>query len=232
MKVGGFEESIRMYGKALSLDLNFVASHVGIGNNYLGMGKPEQARAAFARIATVARNSANGASRASGSRQPTSTRGRPKKLCRFAGNVRARGGGRRRRGDVGDLTQMGDVLREAGRTKEALAKYEEAVTVINKAKVPEEVKEGDAAACNTCSKKAASRLPARTSPRRRQSWLSTRGGHPKAAAVRSASAARARGDGPRAGREAVPPPRHGGSSSRTSRTEYLYLTAVALKGRR
>ena len=41
----------------------------------------------------------------------------------------------------GDLTQMGDVLREAGRIEDALAKYAEAVTVINKAKVPEEVKE-------------------------------------------------------------------------------------------
>lgn len=41
----------------------------------------------------------------------------------------------------GDLTQMGDVLREAGQPKEALAKYREAVTVINTANVPEEVKE-------------------------------------------------------------------------------------------
>jgi tetratricopeptide (TPR) repeat protein len=41
----------------------------------------------------------------------------------------------------GDLTQMGDVLREAGRPKEALAKYGEALTVMNTAKVPEEIRE-------------------------------------------------------------------------------------------
>ena len=41
----------------------------------------------------------------------------------------------------GDLTQMGDVLREAGRLDEALAKYGEAVEAIDKAQVPEQVKE-------------------------------------------------------------------------------------------
>ena len=131
-----------MYGKALSLDRNFVASHVGIGNNYLGMGKPEQARAAFAKIATVARNNAE------------------RRLARFwiaaayvhegatekaLAELRGMYALAEADGDgavmSGDLTQMGDVLREAGRTKEALAKYEEAVTLINKAKVPEEVKE-------------------------------------------------------------------------------------------
>jgi tetratricopeptide (TPR) repeat protein len=142
MKVGRFDESIKMYEKALSLDRNFVASHVGIGNNYLAMGKPEPARAAFAKIGTVARNSGE------------------RRLARFwtaaayvhegatekaLAELRAMYALAEADGDgavmSGDLTQMGDVLRETGRTKEALAKYEEAVSVINKAKVPEEVKE-------------------------------------------------------------------------------------------
>ena len=56
MKRGRFAESIKAYEKALSLDPNFVASYVGIGNNYLCEGRTDQARTAFARIAAVARN--------------------------------------------------------------------------------------------------------------------------------------------------------------------------------
>ena len=142
MKVGRFEESIRMYGKALLLDRNFVASHVGIGNNYLGMGKPEQARAAFAKIATVARNSAERRLAHFWTAAAYVHEGATEKaLAELRGMyalAEADGDGAVM---SGDLTQMGDVLREAGRTKEALAKYEEAVTIINKAKVPEEVKE-------------------------------------------------------------------------------------------
>ena len=41
----------------------------------------------------------------------------------------------------GDLNLMGDVLREAGRLDEAMAKYNEAVTAINKAQVPDQVKD-------------------------------------------------------------------------------------------
>ena len=142
IKIGRFDESIRMYEKALSLDPNFVASHVGIGNNYLAMGKPEQARAAFAKIATVARN--NGERRLARFWTAASyvhEGATDKALDELQGGyalAEADGDGATM---SGDLTQMGDVLREAGRTKEALAKYEEAVTVINKAKVPEEVKE-------------------------------------------------------------------------------------------
>ena len=142
MKVGRFDESIKMYEKALAIDPNFIASHIGIGNNYLAMGQPDKARTAFAKIATVARTTGE------------------KRIARFwaaasyvhegatdkaidelkAGYALAEANG-----DAGtmsgDLTQMGDILREAGRPADALAKYEEAVSVVNKSKLPEEVKE-------------------------------------------------------------------------------------------
>ncbi|HEY7056619.1 MAG TPA: tetratricopeptide repeat protein, partial [Vicinamibacterales bacterium] len=38
MKRGRFDESIKSYEKALSIDPNFVASYIGIGNDYLFMG--------------------------------------------------------------------------------------------------------------------------------------------------------------------------------------------------
>ena len=44
MKTGRFEESIKNYEKALSVDPNFIASYIGIGNNHVFMGKPEEAR--------------------------------------------------------------------------------------------------------------------------------------------------------------------------------------------
>src|SRR5882672_5838890 len=39
MKTGRFEESIKNYEKALSVDPNFIASYIGIGNDYVFMGK-------------------------------------------------------------------------------------------------------------------------------------------------------------------------------------------------
>ena len=44
MKTGRFEESIKNYEKALAVDPNFIASYIGIGNNHVFMGQPEEAR--------------------------------------------------------------------------------------------------------------------------------------------------------------------------------------------
>ncbi len=53
MKMGRFDDSIKEYERALSLDPNFVASYVGIGNAHLHAGRIERAREAFAKIASV-----------------------------------------------------------------------------------------------------------------------------------------------------------------------------------
>src|SRR3954462_6657010 len=123
MKTGRFDESIKEYEKALAIDPNFVSSYVGIGNDYLAMGKTDQARAAFARISSRARNTGE------------------RRLVRFwtaasyvhdgatdraieelkAGSALAEEHDAGTRS--GDLVQMGDVLREAGRFDAALEKY-------------------------------------------------------------------------------------------------------------
>jgi tetratricopeptide (TPR) repeat protein len=142
MKMGRFDESIAMYQKALSLDPNFVASYVGIGNDHLCAGRPTDARAAFGKLAAVARNTGE------------------RRLARFwtaasyvhegatdkaLAELKAGYALAEAEGDAasmsGDLTLMGDVLREAGRPDEALARYADAVTAINKGQVPEEVKD-------------------------------------------------------------------------------------------
>ena len=80
MKRGRFEESIKMYQKALSIDSNFVASYIGIGNDYQFMGRPEDARAAFTKIDTVAAIPASTALPTSGWRPPTFRMARPTRL--------------------------------------------------------------------------------------------------------------------------------------------------------
>jgi tetratricopeptide (TPR) repeat protein len=142
MKIGRFDESIKMYEKALAIDKNFVASYVGIGNNYLAMGRPEQARAPFAKLTSVARNTGekrqalfwNAASYV----QEGAT---DKALAELKAGYDLAAANNDFGTMSGDLTQMGDVLREAGRADDALAKYKEAVAAIEKAKVPEEVKQ-------------------------------------------------------------------------------------------
>ena len=142
MKMGRFDESIAMYKKALSIDPNFVASHVGIGSDYLSMGRPEQARTAFSKLAAVARTTgerrqARFWAAASYVHEGATDKAIDELKAGYALAEANQDGGSM----SGDLTQMGDVLREAGRTKEALAKYAEAVAVIDKARVPEEVKQ-------------------------------------------------------------------------------------------
>jgi tetratricopeptide (TPR) repeat protein len=142
MKVGRFDESIKMYEKALSIDPNFVASHIGIGNNYLAMGKPDKARTAFAKIAAVARTTGERRTAHFWTSAAYVHEGATDKALEELRAGYALAQAEQDAGSMsGDLTQMGDVLCEAGRPVEALAKYEEAVAIIDKAQVPDEVKQ-------------------------------------------------------------------------------------------
>ena len=145
MKMGRFDESIRAYEKALAIDPNFVASHVGIGNNHLSAGRTDLARTAFARIAAVARTTgerrlAHFWTAASHVHDGATDKAIAALRAGYAlAEAEADGGSM-----SGDLNLMGDILREAGRLDEARAKYTEALSVMNAAKVPPEVKEATA----------------------------------------------------------------------------------------
>jgi tetratricopeptide (TPR) repeat protein len=141
LKVGRFDESIKAYEKALSIDRHFIASHIGIGNDYLAMGQPDKARAAFAKIAEVARTTgerrtAHFWNAAAYVHEGATDKALGELKAGYALAEAEHDGGTL----SGDLTLMGDILREAGRPDEALARYREAVTVIDRASVPEEVK--------------------------------------------------------------------------------------------
>jgi tetratricopeptide (TPR) repeat protein len=142
MKRGRFAESIAAYEKALSLDPNFVASHVGIGNNYLCEGRTDQARTAFARIAAVARNTGERRlARFWTAASYVHDGATDKALEELRAEYALAEAERDSASMSGDLVQMGDVLREAGRLDEASAKYTEAVKVIDQSTVPQQVKD-------------------------------------------------------------------------------------------
>ena len=141
MKMGRFDESIATYERALAIDPHFVASYVGIGSNYLCMGRPERARDAFARLLAAARNTgerrlAHFWTAASYVHEGATD----KALAELSAESALAEAEHDRASMSGDLTQMGNILREAGRFDEALVKYEEAVEVMNTAQAPEEVK--------------------------------------------------------------------------------------------
>jgi tetratricopeptide (TPR) repeat protein len=142
MKMGRFDDSIKNYQKALSIDPNFIASYIGMGHDHLYMGHPEEARASFAKIGEVARNT--GEKRAAHF-WTASTYVYEGKTDEAVKEIKAESALAEAENDLasiaGDFTQIGDIEREAGHYDEALASYKESVTVIEKAQVPEQVKE-------------------------------------------------------------------------------------------
>jgi tetratricopeptide (TPR) repeat protein len=141
MKMGRFDESIKNYEKALSIDPHFVASYIGIGNDQLYMNRPADARATFAKLQAAARTTgerrtAHFWTAASYVQEGTTAAALEEIQKSYALSETEH--------DLatmsGDLTQMGDILREAGKLDAALQKYQDAVVTMNKAEVPEQVK--------------------------------------------------------------------------------------------
>ena len=139
--MGRFDESIKAYEKALAIDSNFVNSYVGIGSNALAMGKPDQARAAFAKLAAVARNTGERRLARFWTAAAYVHEGATDKAIDELTAGYALAEAEHDAGTMsGDLVQMGDVLREAGRLDDAQAKYAKALTLVNASQLPEEVK--------------------------------------------------------------------------------------------
>lgn len=56
MKIGRFDDSIKNYEKALSIDGNFISAYIGIANNHMFSGRGADARQALAKLTKVARS--------------------------------------------------------------------------------------------------------------------------------------------------------------------------------
>lgn len=142
MKIGKFGESIKEYERALEINPNFTPSYVGLGNNQILLGRTKEARNTFARLAFIARSD--------GERRQALTWTAASYI--HEGNIDgALAEIDKRRGialDAGDWLSVaadynlsGFVLLGAGRKEEALASFDRAVEVIDKAYATDEVRE-------------------------------------------------------------------------------------------
>jgi tetratricopeptide (TPR) repeat protein len=142
MKMGRFDESIQNYEKALAIDKNFVASWVGIGNNYMFMGQGDKAREAFGRLAAIARNDGEKRQALFWTAMSYVHEGATDKaIAEIEKEAAIAKAGGDKASLSGDWNQIGDILLEAGRADAALAKYKEQVATMDAADVPAEVKE-------------------------------------------------------------------------------------------
>ena len=141
LKLGRFDEAIKAYEKALSIDPNFVASYVGIGSAHLSAGRTEDARKVFAKIAGVARTTGERRLARFWAAASYVHEGATDKALEELRAGYALAEAEHDAGSMsGDLTQMGDVLREAGRLDEASSHYNKAVQIIEQSSVPPEFK--------------------------------------------------------------------------------------------
>ncbi len=143
MKTGRFEESIAAYRKALAADPAFTFSFIGIGNDQVLQGRPEEARATFKEFYDKAVN--DGLRRTALFWTAASYVHEWKRDDALA-TIRRMSAIAEKSGDLaalsGDHVLAGNVLLETGGSPdEALAEFRKAVDVIEKADVSEEVKE-------------------------------------------------------------------------------------------
>lgn len=142
MKMGKYDVSIEYYQKALAVNPNFVASHIGIATNLNFKGNHQDARKQLQKLYDMARN--DGERRAAhfataisyvdqGEMDKALTE--LKKQYTLAEDINDASA------MAGDLGLMGDILREMGRLDEALAKYSQAVKVIEGSNLSEGVKD-------------------------------------------------------------------------------------------
>jgi len=142
MKTGRFEESIKNYEKALSVDPNFVASYVGIGNDHIFMGRADDARKTFAKLAAVARNPGEKRLALQWTALSYVHEGAADRALDEVQKMHAIAEADQDLATMaGDLNLMGDILLEAGQPDKAMAKYARQLEVIARADVPAEVKE-------------------------------------------------------------------------------------------
>jgi tetratricopeptide (TPR) repeat protein len=142
MKMGRFEDSIANYEKALEQDPHFAASYAGIGLDQIYLGDPEKGRASFEKLEAGARTIGERRLALLRIAESWVFEGETDKALE---TIEAMSTLSEEEGDkatvAGDLNLMGNVLLEAGRPDEALARFEKAMAVNEESDTPEEAKE-------------------------------------------------------------------------------------------
>jgi tetratricopeptide (TPR) repeat protein len=142
MKAGRFRESIVQYGKALSLNPNFANSYIGIGNDYIFLGEPIQARNSFTKLGFIARNDGEKRTAHLWTAISYLHEGNTAKALEEVGrqyDIAQKG--EDRFAMAGDLGLMAEIVLEAGRVDEAEAKFAESAQMAQSAIVTADVKE-------------------------------------------------------------------------------------------
>jgi tetratricopeptide (TPR) repeat protein len=144
MKMGRFDESIATYRKALEVDPNFIASLIGIANDQMFQGKGAEARKTLRQMQSIARNDGERRQALFWIAQSYVLEGRYPDAIRAVGEERAIA---EKSGDLsaqsGDATLVGNIQLAAGNFDAAAASFAEAQALMQKAAVPNEVKEAN-----------------------------------------------------------------------------------------
>jgi tetratricopeptide (TPR) repeat protein len=142
MKTGRFEESIQAYENALKVAPNFIPSYVGICNNRIFLGSGDDARAACDRLLGVSRTVGEKRQGLFWKSVSLLHDGRPDEAI---GVVREMTAISEKDNDLatisGDFIMTGNILLESGRLDEASVMFRQAVETIDRAAVPDEVKD-------------------------------------------------------------------------------------------
>ena len=132
MKVGRYDESIQNYQKALDLDSHFVNSYVGIATNLDFKGDHQDARKELQKLLDVARNDGERRTALLAMTVSYVSEGdHQQALQQLNQQLELAKKMNDPAGAAGDLNNMGIILLESGKTKEAKAKFEEALQTVN-----------------------------------------------------------------------------------------------------
>jgi tetratricopeptide (TPR) repeat protein len=140
--MGRFDESINQYRKALSIDPNFIASHLGSAADLMYMGKPEDAAAELQKISEKARNDGERRTALFGMTVLAIDRGQMDKALEEVDKQYALG---EKTSDVpamvGDLQLKGNILVETGKYDEAKGLFERALKMTEDSSLSQEIKD-------------------------------------------------------------------------------------------
>ncbi len=141
MKMGRFDESIKNYQKALSIDPNFIASYIGIANDQIFLDRGNDARATLAKLTSVARTDGEKRQALFWTAVSWAHEGQYDKALAAANQESAIAVAQN---DLANLSAdhnfMGALLLENGKADEALAQFKQAVEIMDKSDSPAEVK--------------------------------------------------------------------------------------------
>lgn len=142
MRIGRYDESIKNYQKALSVDPHFVASHIGISNNYNFKGEYDKARTQLQKLYDSARD--DGERRAALFAMTVSYLDEgnvPKAIEKQQAMYKLAEQIQDAAAMAGDLNTIGTILLESDRPDDAKENFDRSLRIISKSNLSREVQQ-------------------------------------------------------------------------------------------